>query len=127
MGIMDKLARVMTDPIHRMPRKPQSYNDKYVVAYDFSEIGESLCPRYLVVKRNGSPTDRTADSETAVKELTTLLNDLEHAGLQTEVRAGYEQTLLIFVKAPRELLGNTVYKSRSDRLPHSARGPRPAS
>ncbi|KAK2751283.1 plasma membrane channel protein [Colletotrichum kahawae] len=90
MGIMDKLARVMTDPIHRMPRKPQTYNDKYVVAYDFSEI----------------------DSETAVKELTTLLNDLEQAGLQTEVRAGYEQTLLIFVKAPRELLGNTVYKSR---------------
>ncbi|KAH0427258.1 hypothetical protein CcaCcLH18_09815 [Colletotrichum camelliae] len=87
---MDKLARVMTDPIHRMPRKPQTYNDKYVVAYDFSEI----------------------DSETAVKELTTLLNDLEQAGLQTEVRAGYEQTLLIFVKAPRELLGNTVYKSR---------------
>lgn len=52
------------------------------------------------------------DAETSVKELTTLLSDLESAGLQTEVRAGYDQTLLVFVKAPRELLGNTVYKSR---------------
>lgn len=40
------------------------------------------------------------------------MDDLESAGLNTEVRPGYEQTLLIFVKAPRELLGNAVYKSR---------------
>ena len=52
------------------------------------------------------------DRDTAVEEFKTLLVDLEEAGLDVEVRPGYEQTLLIFVKAPRELLGNTVYKSR---------------
>ncbi|OBR14489.1 Plasma membrane channel protein [Colletotrichum higginsianum IMI 349063] len=88
MGIMEKLG--VTDPLANLPHRPQSYNDKYVVVYDFSEV----------------------DAETSVKELTTLLSDLESAGLQTEVRAGYDQTLLVFVKAPRELLGNTVYKSR---------------
>jgi anoctamin-10 len=67
-----------------------TYNDKYVVLYDFSEI----------------------DHDTAVKEIKTLLQDLEETGLHTEVRAGYEQTLLIFIRAPHELLGNWVYKSR---------------
>ncbi|GJC94848.1 plasma membrane channel protein [Colletotrichum higginsianum] len=86
---MEKLG--VTDPLANLPHRPQSYNDKYVVVYDFSEV---------------------VDAETSVKELTTLLSDLESAGLQTEVRAGYDQTLLVFVKAPRELLGNTVYKSR---------------
>ncbi|KAF4449044.1 hypothetical protein F53441_7694 [Fusarium austroafricanum] len=63
-----------------------TYNDKYVVVYDFAD------------------TDR----DTAVKEFKTLLADLEEAGLDTEVRAGYEQTLLVFVKAPREALGKLV-------------------
>ncbi|KAK1967038.1 DUF590-domain-containing protein [Colletotrichum sublineola] len=85
---MEKLG--VSDPLAKLPHTPQSYNDNYVVVYDFSEV----------------------DSETAVKELTALLSDLEAAGLQTEVRAGYDQTLLVFAKAPRELLGNTVYKSR---------------
>jgi anoctamin-10 len=52
------------------------------------------------------------DNSQAVKELDELLTDLESAGLHTEVRAGHEKSLLIFVKAPRELLGNMVYKSR---------------
>lgn len=52
------------------------------------------------------------DSRTATQEFRSLLEDLEAAGLHAEVRAGYEQTLLVFVKAPRELLGNTVYKLR---------------
>lgn len=33
-------------------------------------------------------------------------------GLQTEVRAGHEETLLVFVKAPRNILGTAVYNSR---------------
>lgn len=33
-------------------------------------------------------------------------------GLHTEIRAGYGQSILIFVQAPRELLGNRVYRSR---------------
>ncbi|KAF4973965.1 hypothetical protein FZEAL_9072 [Fusarium zealandicum] len=67
-----------------------AYNDKYVVLYDFADI----------------------DGDTAVKEFKTLLADLEQARLDVEVRAGYEQTLMVFATAPRELLGNTVYRSR---------------
>lgn len=52
------------------------------------------------------------DSDTAIGELTTLLSDLQEAGLHTEVRAGYGQTLLIFVQVPRALLKKTVYRSR---------------
>ncbi|KAH7413597.1 calcium-activated chloride channel-domain-containing protein [Phaeosphaeria sp. MPI-PUGE-AT-0046c] len=67
-----------------------TYNDKYVVVYDFADH----------------------DTEIAIQELGTLCRDLEGAGLNTEIRRGYDQSLLIFVQAPRELLGNTVYKSR---------------
>ncbi|KAH7079673.1 calcium-activated chloride channel-domain-containing protein [Paraphoma chrysanthemicola] len=67
-----------------------TYNDKYVIVYEFGDI----------------------DAETASLEVTKLVRDLHVAGLNTEVRRGYDQSLLIFVQAPRELLGNTVYKSR---------------
>ncbi|KAH6693612.1 calcium-activated chloride channel-domain-containing protein [Plectosphaerella plurivora] len=87
---MEGLLKV--PPMIRAPSgiNNETYNDKYVITYNFGEI----------------------DSDTASHELEMLLTDLEAAGLQTEVRAGYDQILLIFVKAPRELLGNTVYKSR---------------
>ncbi|PQK16217.1 hypothetical protein BB8028_0006g05380 [Beauveria bassiana] len=65
-------------------------NDKYVIVYDFSDI----------------------DYDVATKEFTELLVDLEEAGLHTEVRPGYERSILVFVKAPRQLLGNSVYKER---------------
>ncbi|KAK2670686.1 hypothetical protein RAB80_013108 [Fusarium oxysporum f. sp. vasinfectum] len=52
------------------------------------------------------------DHDTAIKEFKTLVADLEETGFDVEVRAGYEQSLLVFAKAPRELLGNAVYKSR---------------
>ncbi|KAF5545138.1 IST2 [Fusarium mexicanum] len=65
-----------------------TYNDKYVVLYDFGET----------------------DHDTAIKEFKTLVADLEETGFDVEVRAGYEQSLLVFAKAPRELLGNAVYK-----------------
>ncbi|KAF2626287.1 hypothetical protein BU25DRAFT_422480 [Macroventuria anomochaeta] len=67
-----------------------TYNDKYVVVYDFGSV----------------------EHETAVTEFTELIKDLQSAGLNTEVRHGYDQSLLVFVQVPRELLGNTVYKSR---------------
>ncbi|RDA86280.1 hypothetical protein CP532_5683 [Ophiocordyceps camponoti-leonardi (nom. inval.)] len=67
-----------------------AYNDKYVVHYDFSVI----------------------DVDTAVEDFVGLLNHLESIGLHTEVRAGHDQSLLLFVKAPREILGNAVFKSR---------------
>ncbi|KAF4493812.1 IST2 [Fusarium agapanthi] len=65
-----------------------TYNDKYVVLYDFGET----------------------DHDTAIKEFKTLVADLEETGFDVEVRASYEQSLLVFAKAPRELLGNAVYK-----------------
>ncbi|KAF4464893.1 IST2 [Fusarium albosuccineum] len=73
-----------------VPDDVTTYNDKYVIVYDFGGT----------------------DHDPAIDEFKSLLADLEDAGLDVEVRPGYEQTLLVFVKAPRELLGNTVYKSR---------------
>ncbi|KAJ4293546.1 hypothetical protein N0V90_008829 [Kalmusia sp. IMI 367209] len=67
-----------------------AYNDKYVIVYDFGQL----------------------DASVAIEELTALLDALESIGLQTEVRAGYDESLLVFVQAPRELLGNTVHHSR---------------
>lgn len=67
-----------------------TYNDKYVVVYNFSDT----------------------ETESAIHELEGLLADLHAVGLNTEVRKGYDQTLLVFVHAPRQLLGNAVYKSR---------------
>ncbi|KAK4082415.1 uncharacterized protein Triagg1_2227 [Trichoderma aggressivum f. europaeum] len=87
------------DPeLRRSPSPPPSpsraasvtYNDKYVVVYDFSDT----------------------DYETATHEFTALLKNLEATGLHVEVRPGYEQTILLFVKAPSALLGNRVYKLR---------------
>ncbi|RFU81483.1 plasma membrane channel aqy1 [Trichoderma arundinaceum] len=89
----------VSDPeLRRSPSPPpspsraalQTYNDKYVVIYDFSDI----------------------DYDAATKEFITLLHNLEATGLHVEVRPGYEQTILLFVKAPSELLGNRVYKLR---------------
>ncbi|KAL1593756.1 hypothetical protein SLS60_010488 [Paraconiothyrium brasiliense] len=67
-----------------------AYNDKYVLVFDYSSL----------------------DVSDATKQLSALLKELESVGLQTEVRAGYEESLLVFVQAPRELLGNTVHHSR---------------
>lgn len=67
-----------------------TYNDKYVVVYNFADV----------------------DTDVAIQEIGTLCRDLEGAGLNTEIRRGYDQSLLVFIQAPRELLGNTVYKSR---------------
>lgn len=81
-----------------------TYRDKYVVLYDYSEI----------------------DQDKAIQELGELVRDLDSVGLHTEVRAGHEQTLLIFVKAPREVLGNYVYKSRVKDWLYGVSSERPA-
>ncbi|KAG6001606.1 hypothetical protein E4U21_004009 [Claviceps maximensis] len=74
------------------PNKKQqaTYNDKYVVVYDFAGV----------------------DYDVASKEFSRLLDCLEAAGLHAEVRPGYDQTILVFVKASEQLLGNAVYKQR---------------
>ncbi|KAK8049033.1 hypothetical protein PG994_010763 [Apiospora phragmitis] len=68
----------------------RTFHDKYVVHYDFSDV----------------------DDETAKEEFRTLVNDLEEAGLQTEVRAGEDHSLLVFVRVPTELLNDEMHKSR---------------
>ncbi|KAK7951967.1 Anoctamin-10 [Apiospora aurea] len=68
----------------------RTFHDKYVVHYDFSDT----------------------DDETAKEEFQTLISDLEEAGLQTEVRAGADHSLLVFVRVPQELLNDTMHKSR---------------
>lgn len=61
------------------------------------------------------PTHRAltrSDQDRACDELNLLLSDIASVDLNIEVRAGYDQTLLIFVQTPRDLLGRTVYRSR---------------
>lgn len=60
------------------------------------------------------PADKTTckDYNVATKEFIRLLDCLQAAGLHTEVRPGYELTILICVKASEQLLGNAVYKQR---------------
>lgn len=69
----------------------------------------------LALRRTAALTVSPRDGkeyDAATKEFNSLLDSLEAAGLHTEVRPSYEKTILIFVHAPEQLLGNTVYKSR---------------
>lgn len=52
------------------------------------------------------------DQTRAVKEFQCLCRDLRGVGLQIEVQPGRAQSLLLFSKAPKRLLGSTVYRSR---------------
>ncbi|KAH8205448.1 hypothetical protein TruAng_000354 [Truncatella angustata] len=87
------VLRADTFPQH-IPRADDrsglTYNDKYVVHYDFGEV----------------------DEDTAIMEVQRLCADIEGAGLQCEVRASEDRSLLIFVRAPPELLNIEIHKSR---------------
>lgn len=48
----------------------------------------------------------------AIKEFQTLIDDLHDAGLRTQVRHGYGNSLLVCVRVPRDHLGNMIHKSR---------------
>ncbi|KAF2826902.1 hypothetical protein CC86DRAFT_22238 [Ophiobolus disseminans] len=65
-------------------------NDKYVIVYNCGDLDASI----------------------AILEISTLIKTLHLTGLITEVRWGYDQSLLVFVQAPADLLSNTIYKSR---------------
>lgn len=52
------------------------------------------------------------DDQSAVEEYRSLILTLDEVGLRTEVRHGNGSTLLVFVKAPHELVGNWIYMSR---------------
>ncbi|KAI4603921.1 hypothetical protein KJ359_000042 [Pestalotiopsis sp. 9143b] len=87
------VSRVDTFPDH-VPRTDErsgfTYQDKYVINYDYNEI----------------------DRDTAIDEVSFLCTDIASAGLQCEVRAGEDKSLLIFVRAPKELLSSEIHKSR---------------
>ena len=83
-----------------------NYRNVYVVHYNFSDIGR------ITSDATRSYGLTKPDRDTAVEEFNTLLQDLESVGLHTEVRAGFDESLLVFCKAPREVLGNAVHKSR---------------
>ncbi|KAH8693654.1 calcium-activated chloride channel-domain-containing protein [Talaromyces proteolyticus] len=52
------------------------------------------------------------DEETAIEEYRSLIQTLDAVGLRTEVRHGNGSSLLIFIKAPNDLVGNWIYMSR---------------
>ncbi|KAG6024649.1 hypothetical protein E4U41_001730 [Claviceps citrina] len=91
-GHLSPLSRAASRAVNGSPvrKEQQTYNDKYVVVYDFAGV----------------------DYDAATKEFIHLLERLEAAGLHAEVRPGYEQAILVFVKAAEQLLGNAVYKQR---------------
>lgn len=62
--------------------------------------------------------DICKDEQSAVEEYRSLIHTLDEVGLRTEVRHGNGSTLLVFVKAPRELVGNWIYMSRYATIPH---------
>lgn len=70
--------------------KTMDSSDKYVVHYDFSDV----------------------EPEQAIEELKCICRDLQGVGLETEVRAGYDKTLLIFVRVPKPILDAEIFKSR---------------
>lgn len=53
----------------------------------------------------------------AISEFQTLINDLHEAGLRTQVRHGYGNSLLVCVRVPRDHLGNMIHKSRYASIP----------
>ncbi|KAH8885435.1 hypothetical protein GQ53DRAFT_797139 [Thozetella sp. PMI_491] len=85
-SVFSKLEKRFSWPVVEVA----AYNDKYVLHYELGDV----------------------DPAKATEELKELLLELEAVGLSTEVRVGYDESLLIFVKAPKELLGNCVHKAR---------------
>ena len=65
----------------------------------------------------GSRTFSAIDRAKATLGFENLISALNKVGLQTEVRNGDEQRLLVFVRAKDErVLGTTVYRSRYVRI-----------
>ena len=52
------------------------------------------------------------DPDKATAELQILIEDLSLAGLKTTISPGPEKSFLVLVKAPKNILGREVYKSR---------------
>jgi anoctamin-10 len=73
-----------------MARLQGARNNTYAIHYDFSDI----------------------DADEAIVEFTELCSDLTQAGLSFEVRPGDDESLLVFARAPKDLLRAAVYDLR---------------
>jgi anoctamin-10 len=73
-----------------MARLQGARNNTYAIHYDFSDI----------------------DADEAIVEFTELCSDLTQAGLSFEVRPGDDESLLVFARAPKNLLRAAVYDLR---------------
>lgn len=58
----------------------------------------------------------SVDKNEAKEQFKKLIRALSDVGLQTEVRPGTDQSLLVFVKAQEKYLGKAVYRSRYVKL-----------
>lgn len=82
------------------------YDDVYVVHYDFEEIGETAGKGKVDVVLT------ITEHEKAIEEFQTLIDDLRSAGLKTLTTPGPGKSLLVLVKAPENVLGAEVHRSR---------------
>ncbi|PGG97599.1 hypothetical protein GX51_07231 [Blastomyces parvus] len=81
----------------------ENFEVDYVVLYRFSKV----------------------DKSEAKEQFKKLIRALSDVGLQTEVRPGTDQSLLIFVKAQEKYLGEAVYRSRVREWLHGVRNSKP--
>ncbi|EDN11058.1 transmembrane protein [Histoplasma capsulatum] len=81
----------------------ENFEVDYVVLYRFSSI----------------------DKNEAKEQFKKLIRALSDVGLQTEVRPGIDQSLLIFVKAQEKYLGKALYRSRVRDWLHGVRNSQP--
>ncbi|KAL2370550.1 plasma membrane channel protein [Blastomyces gilchristii SLH14081] len=81
----------------------ENFEVDYVVLYRFSKV----------------------DKNEAKEQFKKLIRVLSDVGLQTEVRPGTDQSLLIFVKAQEKSLGEAIYRSRVRDWLHGVRNSQP--
>ncbi|EEQ86196.1 plasma membrane channel protein [Blastomyces dermatitidis ER-3] len=81
----------------------ENFEVDYVVLYRFSKV----------------------DKNEAKEQFKKLIRVLSDVGLQTEVRPGTDQSLLIFVKAQEKSLGEALYRSRVRDWLHGVRNSQP--
>ncbi|KAL9105195.1 MAG: hypothetical protein Q9227_009578 [Pyrenula ochraceoflavens] len=89
-----------------------NYGTDYVVVYRFHDLG-IFHPISSFIPNLGSRTFSDADRDEATAGFEKLITELGKVGLQTEVRNGDEQRLLVFVRAADDrVLGTAAYRSR---------------
>lgn len=84
-------------------------DDIYVARYAINQTGiNARNPRFvpfMLMLVN-------AAEQKAIEEVETILRDCAAAGLETEVKLGEFSSLLLILRAPKALLGNSVHRSR---------------